>query len=234
MIVLTKFLGIHHTLPLAELEAVFQAEKIDYWLIETFSNYAIHEVRRFKQEPLERRLALTHAMFEVLSDLQEPNAKELVATISVRELPLPYAVRIDKIEEGMGIDYSKFLKEVADEIWKAYEDEGINPSVDLKTPATEFWVFVGKDFVILSRKLFEVDKKQFKASMFIWAEMPEKYKKMSSMKFSELLMEKASVSVSPGAGFGEAGEGYVRMALVENEMRIKQAIRNINKVLKLN
>ncbi len=83
----------------------------------------------------------------------------------------------------------------------------------------------------LGRIGWEVEKP--KATMFVWAKMPEKYKKLGSLKFSEKLMSKANVSVSPGIGFGEGGEGYVRMSLVENEMRIRQAVRQINKVLKL-
>ncbi|MBN1898812.1 MAG: aminotransferase class I/II-fold pyridoxal phosphate-dependent enzyme [Spirochaetes bacterium] len=83
----------------------------------------------------------------------------------------------------------------------------------------------------LNRIGWKVEKP--KASMFIWAPMPSKYRSMGSMKFSKLLMQKANVSVSPGIGFGEMGEGFVRIALVENELRIKQAVRQINRVLRL-
>ncbi|MCM8773096.1 MAG: aminotransferase class I/II-fold pyridoxal phosphate-dependent enzyme, partial [Candidatus Omnitrophica bacterium] len=69
-----------------------------------------------------------------------------------------------------------------------------------------------------------------KATMYVWAEIPEKFKKMGSMKFALYLLEKADVAVSPGIGFGKYGEGYVRFALVENEMRIKQAIKNLKKI----
>ncbi len=70
-----------------------------------------------------------------------------------------------------------------------------------------------------------------KATMYIWAEIPEKFRERGSMKFSIYLLEKAGVAVSPGIGFGKYGEGYVRMALVENEHRIKQAVRSLRKVL---
>ena len=70
-----------------------------------------------------------------------------------------------------------------------------------------------------------------KASMFAWAPMPEAFKPMGSMAFTKLLLEHAKVAVSPGAGFGEYGEGYVRIGLVENEHRIRQAIRNIKKFM---
>ncbi|MCD6403104.1 MAG: methyltransferase domain-containing protein [Candidatus Aenigmarchaeota archaeon] len=161
MIILTKFLGLHPTLPLAELEAVFQAEKIDYWLIETFENYAVHGVKKFKPKKLGERLALTHAIFEILSDITSADAEQLVEKAKIKGIRLPYTVKIEKIGKGMDIDYQRFLKEVADEVWRKLEKDGIKPSVDLNNPATEFWVFVGEDFVILTRKLVEVDKKQF-------------------------------------------------------------------------
>ncbi|HKB21841.1 MAG TPA: LL-diaminopimelate aminotransferase [Methyloceanibacter sp.] len=69
------------------------------------------------------------------------------------------------------------------------------------------------------------------ATMFAWAPMPEMFAHLGSLEFSKLLLEKASVAVSPGVGFGEYGEGYVRIALVENEQRIRQAARNIRKFL---
>lgn len=69
------------------------------------------------------------------------------------------------------------------------------------------------------------------ATMYLWAPIPDKFRKMGSMKFSSLLLKKAEVAVAPGIGFGKYGEGYVRFALVENEQRIRQAVRGIKKVL---
>ncbi|MFY9763053.1 MAG: LL-diaminopimelate aminotransferase [Xanthobacteraceae bacterium] len=69
------------------------------------------------------------------------------------------------------------------------------------------------------------------ASMFAWAPIPEPFQPLGSVEFSTLLVEKAGVAVSPGAGFGEHGEGNVRIALVENEQRIRQAARNIRRFL---
>ena len=69
------------------------------------------------------------------------------------------------------------------------------------------------------------------ASMFAWAPIPEPFRTLGSVEFSTLLVEKAGVAVSPGAGFGEHGEGHVRVALVENEQRIRQAARNIRRFL---
>ena len=69
------------------------------------------------------------------------------------------------------------------------------------------------------------------ASMFAWAPVPEKYRELGSMEFAKNLLIHAKVAVSPGIGFGEYGEGYVRVALVENEHRIRQAARNVKKFL---
>lgn len=69
------------------------------------------------------------------------------------------------------------------------------------------------------------------ASMFAWAPLPEKFKSMGSLEFSKRIMQKAGVAVSPGNGFGAYGEGYVRIALVENEQRIRQAARNLKAFL---
>jgi alanine-synthesizing transaminase len=71
-----------------------------------------------------------------------------------------------------------------------------------------------------------------KASMYIWARIPEEYRHLGSLEFSRLLLEKAKVCVSPGIGFGEYGDEYVRLALIENEARIRQAIRGIKAMLK--
>ena len=69
------------------------------------------------------------------------------------------------------------------------------------------------------------------ASMFAWAPVPERYKQLGSLEFAKLLLEKASVAVSPGLGFGEYGDSFVRLALVENVHRIRQAVRNIRAFL---
>jgi alanine-synthesizing transaminase len=70
-----------------------------------------------------------------------------------------------------------------------------------------------------------------KGTMFVWAQVPESFRaKMTSLEFARFLLNEAEVAVSPGVGFGEGGEGWVRLALVENEHRIRQAARNIRKV----
>ena len=71
-----------------------------------------------------------------------------------------------------------------------------------------------------------------KASMFVWAKIPEPFaSRMTSMEFATKLLEEADVAVSPGAGFGVAGEGFVRLALIENENRLRQAVRQIGRAL---
>ncbi|HLC40935.1 MAG TPA: alanine transaminase [Methylomirabilota bacterium] len=66
-----------------------------------------------------------------------------------------------------------------------------------------------------------------KGTMFVWAKIPEQFAPMGSVEFSKLLVQEAKVAVSPGIGFGEYGEGHVRFALVENEQRIRQALRGM-------
>jgi alanine-synthesizing transaminase len=81
----------------------------------------------------------------------------------------------------------------------------------------------------LERLGWEVEKP--KAGMFLWVKLPEPFIRMGSMDFSLRLMEEANVAVAPGIGFGSEGEGYLRLALVENEHRIRQAIRQMKKSL---
>ena len=68
-----------------------------------------------------------------------------------------------------------------------------------------------------------------RAGMFLWAEIPQPYRSAGSMEFAQHLMTDAAVAVSPGIGFGPDGEGFVRFALIENEQRLQQAVRNIKR-----
>lgn len=71
-----------------------------------------------------------------------------------------------------------------------------------------------------------------RAGMFVWAKVPDAWcDRLSTMELAMLLLEKGDVAVSPGSGFGEAGEGYLRLALVENENRLRQAVRQIGRCL---
>jgi alanine-synthesizing transaminase len=71
-----------------------------------------------------------------------------------------------------------------------------------------------------------------KATMFVWAEIPDKYKQMGSLEFSKKLLSEAKVAVSPGIGFGEYGDDHVRFSLIENEQRTRQAVRGIREMLR--
>ena len=71
-----------------------------------------------------------------------------------------------------------------------------------------------------------------KASMYIWAEIPAPYREMGSLEFAKKLLVDAKVAVSPGIGFGEYGDGHVRFALIENEARIRQAVRGIKEMFR--
>ncbi len=81
----------------------------------------------------------------------------------------------------------------------------------------------------LAKAGWEIEKP--KATMFVWAEIPERFRKMGSLEFCKKLIRDAGVAVSPGIGFGDQGEGYVRFALVENEHRIRQAVKGIKAIL---
>jgi alanine-synthesizing transaminase len=99
---------------------------------------------------------------------------------------------------------------------------------------------VVKDIVEVHRKRRDVlvdglnkigwDVAKPQGTMFVWAPIPETFRKLGSLEFSKLLIQEAKVAVSPGIGFGDYGEGYVRFALVENEQRIRQALRGLRQV----
>jgi alanine-synthesizing transaminase len=71
-----------------------------------------------------------------------------------------------------------------------------------------------------------------KASMYVWARIPEAYRNIGSLEFTKKLLAQAKVSVSPGIGFGEFGDGHVRFAMIENEPRTRQAVRGIKQMFR--
>ncbi|MFI5338310.1 MAG: alanine transaminase [Candidatus Methylomirabilales bacterium] len=81
----------------------------------------------------------------------------------------------------------------------------------------------------LTRVGWKIDRPQ--GTMFVWAKIPDQFRMMGSLEFSKLLLERAKVAVSPGIGFGQYGDEYVRFALVENEHRTRQAIQGIKRIL---
>lgn len=72
-----------------------------------------------------------------------------------------------------------------------------------------------------------------KGTMFVWAPIPLNYRAMGSLEFSKYLLKEAQVAVSPGIGFGQQGDGYVRFGLIENKDRIRQALRNLKALFKI-
>ncbi|MBW3615768.1 MAG: aminotransferase class I/II-fold pyridoxal phosphate-dependent enzyme, partial [Actinobacteria bacterium] len=81
----------------------------------------------------------------------------------------------------------------------------------------------------LSRIGWEIERPR--GTMFVWAEIPGPYREMGSLEFSSFLVREARVATSPGVGFGPGGDGHVRFALIENEQRTSQAIRNLRRAL---
>jgi alanine-synthesizing transaminase len=81
----------------------------------------------------------------------------------------------------------------------------------------------------LSRIGWEIEPPM--GTMFAWAKIPEPYRELGSVEFCSFLVREASVALSPGVGFGPGGEGHVRFALIENEQRINQAVRNLKRAL---
>jgi len=88
-----------------------------------------------------------------------------------------------------------------------------------------------RDTLIAGLNRIGWDIKSPKGTMFVWGKIPDQFQSMGSVEFSKFLIKKAQVAVSPGLGFGEYGDNYVRFALIENSMRINQAIRGIKKIL---
>ena len=82
----------------------------------------------------------------------------------------------------------------------------------------------------LTGALWPVEKPQ--ATMYVWAPIPEPYRKLGSLEFAKKLLASAKVAVSPGIGFGEHGDGHVRFALIENEARTRQALRGIKEMFR--
>ena len=88
-----------------------------------------------------------------------------------------------------------------------------------------------RDALISGLRRVEWEIESPKATMFVWGRIPDKYIEMGSVEFAKMLINEAGVAVSPGLGFGEYGDEYVRFALIENNMRINQAIRGIRKIM---
>ena len=105
------------------------------------------------------------------------------------------------------------------------------PKITLSAPYAPQYAAAGDDTLVdgLTRMGWKVEAP--KGTMFVWAPIPDPYAEMGSLDFSFHLLEEARVAVSPGVGFGDEGEGFVRFALVENEHRISQATRSLRRAL---
>ena len=88
-----------------------------------------------------------------------------------------------------------------------------------------------RDYLCDGLKRIGWDIEPPKGTMFVWAPIPEQYSDMKSIEFASYLVKEANVAVSPGVGFGPGGEGFVRFALIENEQRTQQAVRNLRRAL---
>ena len=146
------------TLPLAELEAVFQAEKIDYWLINTYDGFAVHEVDKLKEDILEERLGLTDSMFGVISEGKEFDT--LTHGVDFSQFEQPFAIRILNLEK-VSLNKRKIKQSIVNAIKKFFEKRGKKLKMDSKNPNTEFYVLVGQDSSFFCLKILEIDKKQF-------------------------------------------------------------------------
>ena len=128
---------------------------------------------------------------------------------------------------------------------KGYYDYGVFQAIQI---ATVIALRECEEDMLLQAKLYE-ERRDFlcdglhqagweveipRASMFVWAKIPEPYAEMGSIEFAMQCLQKAEVAVAPGRGFGEDGEGYLRIALVENEERLKQALRQLRRAFPVN
>jgi len=128
---------------------------------------------------------------------------------------------------------------------KSYLDYGMFAPIQiasifaLEAPEAKDWIADIRDMYQSRRdvlcdglKAAGWDVEKPKATMFVWAKIPERFAELGSMEFSKILLKEAKVAVSPGIGFGEYGDQYVRFGLIENEHRIRQAIRGIKSMLR--
>ena len=179
---------------------------------------------------------LTFDNYKAPSFLQVPGAKD----VGVEFFSLTKSYSMAGWRVGFCVGNAKIVAALTN--IKSYLDYGMFQPIQI---ASIIALRGPKDCVEEIRKTYEKRRDTFihglknagwiikppKATMFVWAEMPEEFKKMGSLEFSKFLIKEAGVVVSPGIGFGENGEGFMRFALVENEHRIKQAARGIKKAL---
>jgi alanine-synthesizing transaminase len=200
-------------------DAVAFAKKHDIWIL---SDLAYSEIY-FGDEPPPSILAI-------------PGAKDIA--IEVNSLSKTYAMAGFRV--GMAVGNARLVSALARV--KSYLDYGAYTPIQVAASAA---LDGPQDCVDEIRAIYRTRRDALiesfakagwdipcpPASMFAWTPIPEDFRSLGSVGFAKKLMEEASVAVAPGLGFGEHGEGFVRIGLVENEQRIRQAARNVKKML---
>lgn len=168
------------------------------------------------------------------SIMQVPGAKD----VAVESFSLSKSFNMPGWRVGFLVGNAKLIAALAR--MKSYLDYGMFTPIQiasifaLEAPESEQWIAEIRDRYQARRDVlcdglnaagWRVDKP--KATMFVWAKIPDQFAELGSMEFSKMLLREAKVAVSPGIGFGDYGDQYVRFGLIENEQRIRQATRNI-------
>jgi len=175
--------------------------------------------------------------YEAPSILQVPGAKE----VAVESFSLSKSYNMPGWRTGFLCGNSTLIGALAK--LKSYLDYGMFTPIQVASIAA---LNGPQDCVTEIRELYQKRRDVFcdglndmgwavekpKATMFVWAPIPEAYRAMGSLEFSKLLLREAQVAVSPGIGFGDYGDDHVRIGLIENEQRIRQALRNIKRMLR--
>ncbi len=174
--------------------------------------------------------------YKVPSFLATPGAKE----IGVEVFTLSKSYNMAGWRIGFAAGNAKVIASLAK--IKSYMDYGIftpiqvaaitaldSPEENLRQLASKYQL--RRDIMVdaMNKMGWPVEKPM--AAMYLWAKIPQKFARLTSMDFSVKLLREAATAVSPGSGFGKLGEGYVRIALVENKDRIRQALRNMKKIM---
>jgi len=176
--------------------------------------------------------------YKAPSIMQVPGAKD----VAVESFSLSKSYNMPGWRVGFLVGNSKLISALAR--MKSYLDYGMFTPIQiasifaLEAPEAKQWVGDIRDMYQRRRDVlcdgliaagWPVEKP--KATMFVWAKIPERFAELGSMEFSKILLSEAKVAVSPGIGFGDYGDQYVRFSLIENEHRTRQAIRNIKSML---
>lgn len=180
---------------------------------------------------------ITFDGYQAPSIMQVPGAKD----IAVESFTMSKSYNMAGWRVGFMVGNSEMIAALAR--MKSYNDYGTFTPIQVAAIAAlegpqdcvaEIVADYKKRRDVLAKGLHDINWKVEipKASMYIWAEIPDFYKHMGSLKFAQKLLQDAKVAVSPGIGFGEYGDDHVRFALIENEQRIRQAVRGIKEMFR--